>query len=802
MYKWFDENKNDINQSTSSAINLVAGKYYVEITDSKNCSITSGLITISQPEKLLVAINPINQVIYCYGDKSIQLTATVAGGVPNYNFEWYDNTNLLLGTNPTLPFVGAGNYYLKITDENRNVATSTSVTIAEPELILTSNTVVDVNCIGEENGSVTLNAAGGSNTFEYRFKPENDSYSNWISFTSNNSTIHEGLKAGKYTFQVKDKNGILCNNVPNIEISITQPMAPISLINSKTIVTPASGFGLANGAITVEATGGNGNYAYQWFKNGSTTTIANTATASNLAVGKYFVIVTDAKGCKLTSLLIEVTEPALLINSAVIQNIILCNSDANGSVRPITSGGFLKPGETYSYQWFADGNATVLATTTILNNIGKGSYYVITTDSNGNKATSKSITMTEPDSLKNTLSADYTLCGDANDWTITTAPTGGTPTYNYSWNTGDKTPSIQNVPPGKYSVVITDKNGCRVTNEITITAPQPLTTAAQIKKPTCFEGDDATIVLTTTGGKGPYTYLWNTGAPSSQLINAKAGTYSVTITDVKGCVITKEYKIENPPKDLLNLGEDVTLCIDQTLTINASINDDKATYFWQSDKGFTSNKPIVTLKEPANYTLTITNKLGCKAADAITISSQNTPISAEFALSSQVFVNEVFTVVNISDPKPDSTEWILPTEAIVKTKSKDYAEISFKQSGEYEISMASKKGNCTAFQSKKVLVIEGEYKDPDSTDDLKYFDLKIFPNPSDGVFSIEVSLDKIMPASIKIYSLINNNIIATKTDSGKQAYNFDFNLSGLSPGIYFVLFESQQGNKLRKIIIK
>lgn len=802
VYKWFNENKIDINQSTSSAINLVAGKYYVEITDSKNCSITSELITISQPEKLTTLINPINQVIYCYGDKSIQLTATVAGGVPNYNFEWYDSSNFMIGTNPTSPFVGAGNYYLKVIDKNGNTATSTSVTITEPELILTSNTVVDVNCIGEENGSVTLKASGGSNTFEYRFKPENDSYGNWISFTSKNSSIQEGLKAGKYTFQIKDKNGILCSNVPNLEVSIAQPLAPISLINSKTIVTAASGFGLANGSITVEATGGNRNYTYQWFKNGSTTTIANTATANNLAAGKYFVNVTDAKGCKLTSLLIEVTEPALLITSAAVQNIILCNGDANGSLRPNTLGGFLKPGENYTYQWFADGNTTLLATSTILSGIGKGSYYVIVTDSNGNKATSKSITITEPDILKNTLSADYTLCGDANDWTITTAPTGGTTTYNYSWNTGDKTPSIQNVAPGKYSVVITDKNGCRVTNEITITAPLPLTTAAQIKKPICFEGDDATIVLTTAGGKGPYTYLWSTGAQLSQLSNAKAGTYSVTITDVKGCVIKEEYKIENPPKDLLNLGEDVTLCLDQTLTINATINDDKATYFWQSDKGFTSNKPIVTLKEPANYTLTITNKLGCKAVDTITISSQNTPISAEFAMSSQVFTNEVFTIIDISNPRPDSIEWILPAEAIVKIKNKDFAEISFAKTGEYEITMSSKKGNCTAIQAKKVLVIDGEYKDPESTDTMKNFDLKIYPNPSDGIFTVDVTLDKVMPATVKIFSLINNSIIASKSETGKQTYIFDFNLNGMIPGVYFILIESQQGSKLRKIIIQ
>ena len=801
-YKWFDENKNDINQSASSAINLVAGKYYVEITDSKNCSTTSELITISQPEKLLVAINPINQVIYCYGDKSIQLTATVSGGVPTYNYEWYDNSNLLIGTNPTSPFVGAGSYYLKISDKNGNIATSSSISITEPQLILTSHKVVDVSCFEGNNGSITLNASGGSNDFEYRFKQDNTSYGNWISFTSNTSTIHEGLKTGKYTFQIKDKNGILCSNVPNIEVSITQPLAPISLINTKTMAKPASGFGLANGNITVEATGGNGNYTYKWFKNGSTTTIANTATANNLTAGKYFVTVTDAKECTITSPLIEVTEPALLVSSAAVQNIILCNGDTNGSLRPVTTGGFLKPGENYTYQWFADGNTTPLATSTILSGIGKGSYYVIATDSNGNKATSKSITITEPQILNNTLSADYTLCGDANDWTISTDPTGGTSVYTYSWNTGAKTPSIQNVPPGKYSVIITDKNGCSISKEISITAPLHLATTAQINKPTCHAGTDASIVLTTIGGKAPYTYLWSTGAQSSQLSNVQAGNYSVTITDAKGCIISEQYTIENPPKDAITLGEDVTLCIDQTLTINATINDDKATYFWQSDKGFTSNKPIVTLKEPANYTLTITNKLGCQASDTITISSQNTPISAEFALSSQVFTNEVFTIIDISNPRPDSIEWILPAEAIVKTKNKDYAELSFPKTGEYDISMTSKKGNCTAFQTKKVLVIEGEYKNPDSTDAMKNFDLKIYPNPSNGIFTIDVTLDKVMPASIKIFSLINNSIIASKSENGKQAYLFDFGLNGLAPGVYFILFESQQGSKLRKIIIQ
>ncbi|TDO72746.1 putative secreted protein (Por secretion system target) [Flavobacterium chryseum] len=793
-YAWRVKGSATIIGNKSLLDQLAIGTYELTVTDANNCTIVKEY-TLIQPDKLLITAINETESIKCFGYKEAVLKATISGGAPigvadadkNYIYKWYNELNpsvIVSTTNPTEALI-AGNYFLEVSDGFGNSYTSNKVIVKEPTPVKINFTQTNVSCKNQQDGSIHITTSGGTGIHTITWSKTSDADPNSIS----------NLFAGNYSVTVRDANN--CTATQNFVIT-----EPEVLAINKVVKTPPSGQGVDDASIAVTVQGGTPNYNFQWYDQNMNLIYTDNNKASNTSIyniyaGQYFISVTDANGCSIVARDLDKVDP-LFINVVQI-NTVQCHGDATASIKALTSGGL--PG--YYYKWYEVNNPSVIVSQAeTLINAKAGTYYVIATDSFDKSIQSQNITITEPTLLTNSLSAEYVRCGDGNDWTIVSNASEGSAPYTYLWNTGAKTPNLIDVVPGNYSLVVTDKNGCTINKSINITTPAHLDASENIKIPTCYAGSDATIVVTTIAGTAPYIYLWNTGETSNTLSNAKAGTYSIEIKDAKGCIISRTYTIVDPPKDVIDLGEDVTLCFDQTLTINATIADNQATYSWTSDKGFKSTNAMITVSEPANYTVIVTNKLGCEATDTIKISSQSTAISAEFAVSSQAFLNEKIIIVDISNPIPDTVEWILPAGATVVSKDKDYAEISFNQLGEHDITIITTKGNCVATQTKTVMVTEGEYENPDNTDSQKKFDLKIYPNPSDGKFTVDVTLDKIMPGHIKVYSLSNNQVIDSKYEEGKDNYSFNFSLNGLPSGVYFVLFESQQGTKLRKIIIK
>ncbi len=134
--------------------------------------------------------------------------------------------------------------------------------------------------------------------------------------------------------------------------------------------------------------------------------------------------------------------------------------------------------------------------------------------------------------------------GDANG-AIKVEVLGGSPPYYYEWSTGATTEKIENLPEGEYSVTISDGDNCPfVSGPITIKSPQILYLEQKdIRPPLCNGSKNAAISMRVKGGHPPYRYAWSNGATSSWIAQIGPGTYTVTITDSKGCSIEETFEV-------------------------------------------------------------------------------------------------------------------------------------------------------------------------------------------------------------------------------------------------------------------
>ena len=185
----------------------------------------------------------------------------------------------------------------------------------------------------------------------------------------------------------------------------------------------------------------------------------------------------------------------------------------------------------YTYLW-SNG-----ATTQDLTNLSAGNYTVTVTDANG-CSEPLSFMITQPSEVL----IDCTSVGDdgSNNGSINLTVSGGTTDYTYLWNNGATTQDLNNLAAGNYSVTVTDANGCIISTSCNVEDIScPVITVSIVKNDeTCDGADDGNATASASGGASPYTYSWSNGANTNILNNVTPGTYTVTATDVNGCLGT------------------------------------------------------------------------------------------------------------------------------------------------------------------------------------------------------------------------------------------------------------------------
>lgn len=260
------------------------------------------------------------------------------------------------------------------------------------------------------------------------------------------------------------------------------------------------------------------------------------------------------------------------------------------------------------------------ATTQTIENLDAGTYTVTATDANGEIAIG-SVTITGVNPLNpNAGSTDETAAG-ANDGTAFAAPFGGVAPYDYNWSNGEATQVITGLPPGAYTVLVTDASGCTATDNVIVNAfgCEELVPELVVIPVSCNGWCNGQIdIFSVTGGSAPYTFLWSTGDTQSAIGNLCPGEYFLTITDSNGCADISSYLMTEPPVLLADAGStDETLFGSNNGTAWALPSGGTLpyTYAWSN----TSVDSLITGLAPGAYYLTITDANGCLDSQSVVI---------------------------------------------------------------------------------------------------------------------------------------------------------------------------------------
>jgi len=176
-------------QDANSLVSITAGTYQVNVLDDNLCE---GMFTFDVEDFAPIGLAVDQENVSCFGltDGSIMVMGT--GGTGTYAYSWQDGVD-----GPDRAELPAGDYPIRVTDEN-DCPIDTVISLTQPpEIIIQDIDVVDAICFGDDNGQVQLLGDGGSPPYRYAINGQNPQ----------NDNLFLGLAAGTYNVRIEDAEG-------------------------------------------------------------------------------------------------------------------------------------------------------------------------------------------------------------------------------------------------------------------------------------------------------------------------------------------------------------------------------------------------------------------------------------------------------------------------------------------------------------------------------------------------------------------------------------------------------------------
>ncbi len=580
----FNPNRNDLKPHyTPTSSEILSGSVSLFLSSSGFCSEKVDTVKISFSDSIKIALSA--PELNCYGNTTL-ISSIVSGGTNPLNYFW--NTSATTSSITE----GQGNYTLTITDSIGCTGIKTK-NIVSPNLLTINFSSLDVTLNGGNDGSATVISGGGTPPYNYLW-----------STGATTATINS-LVYGSYSVTITDSKGCTING----SVVINEPGCLGFNVTASS--TNVNCYGANNGEGIALPTGGTAPYTYLWNDSASQ---AND-TAFNLAPGSYTITVNDVFNCIQTAN-ISITQPANLINTMNHVDVTIVGSN-NGSATANPFGGT----PPYTYLWSNGG------TTQSITNLFVGGYKLTITDAHGCNFFDSTY-VSEPACTNLTLNVVTTnvACFGGYTGSATANVSNAIAPYTITWSNSQTGFVASGLSAGNYTVSITDAVNCAQFNSFTITEPPLLSVSASYNAITCNGSNNGTIDIALTGGTFPYTFNWSNGSTNEDLINLGPDTYSVTVTDNKGCHVNTSTQIIEPV--LMTISSIITnpTCIyGSDGAIDLTVNGGTAPYFYTWSNSATTQD--INGIEAGGYQVIVRDANSCNLKISPALFSVNQPDS-------------------------------------------------------------------------------------------------------------------------------------------------------------------------------
>jgi hypothetical protein len=290
------------------------------------------------------------------------------------------------------------------------------------------------------------------------------------------------------------------------------------------------------------------------------------------------------------------------------------------------------------------------------------------------------------------------------------------------------------------------------------------------------DGDSVKLEVTTNY----QSIKWSTGETGNSIWVKIEGKYMVTVTDASNCTYTSNpinINVHIPPDVSIKATGDTTICKGDSLVLTANPRFGFSSFSWSN--GATGR--VITVTDAGQYTVTGTTSDGCKkTSQPITVTVKDAPPKPTITKQGNLLI--------ASDGV--TYQWYLNGVAIKNSTSKTIVIVN---QGKYTVKITDSKGCWSLSDPFDTISAVEDNETPG-------FNVSIHPNPTPGIFNIEINSAGSENINIEISDMNGKTFFEKRNIIVNNNYKLQVDLQGQASGIYFVKIVYRNNQILKKLI--